>query len=350
MLGFIGYFIIILLIFGILVLVHELGHFLTARLCGVTVNEFAIGMGPKIFTRVSKKSGIRYSVRLLPIGGFVSMKDDDVFDGEVDPNDDGSFCNKSVPRRMLITIAGAVMNLILGFLLMMILVFSTQNLASTTVAKFAEDATSSQWLHVDDEIIKVGKTRVHTFNEVAYEIMNSGYEPVDITVKRNGEKIVLHGVVFSTFEESGTVFGQYDFIPYAEETNFPNLIKHTFFRSVSTVKMVLDSVKGLLTGRFGMEAVSGPVGVVTVVEDAAKMGFASFLYVVCVLTINLGVFNLIPFPALDGGQFLFLAIEGVRGKPINRNIQSYINFAGIVILFAFMIFITCKDVINLIFK
>ena len=252
MLGFIGYFIIILLIFGVLVLVHELGHFLTARLCGVTVNEFAIGMGPKILTRVSKKSGIRYSVRLFPIGGFVSMKNEDGLDEDVDENDEGAFCNKSVPRRMLITIAGAAMNLILGFLLMMILVFSTQNLASTTVAKFAEGATSSQWLQVDDEIVKIGKTRVHTFNEVAYEIMNSGYEPVDITVKRNGEKIVLHDVVFSTFEESGAKFGQYDFLPYADQINIGNLVKHSYYRSVSTVKMVLDSIKGLLTGRFGM--------------------------------------------------------------------------------------------------
>jgi regulator of sigma E protease len=275
------------------------------------------------------------------------MKDEDVFDGEIDPNDDGAFCNKSVPRRMLITIAGAAMNLILGFLLMMILVFSTQNLASTTVAKFDEGATSSQWLQVDDEIIKIGKTRVHTFNEVAYEIMNSGHEPVDITVKRNGEKIVLHGVVFSTFEDSGVTFGQYDFVPYAEQINLGTLLKHSFFRSTSTVKMVLDSIKGLLTGRFGMEAVSGPVGVVGVVENVAKQGFMNVLYIVCVLTINLGVFNLIPFPALDGGRFVFLAIEGIRGKPLNRNIEAYVNMAGLILLFAFMIIITFKDIFKL---
>ncbi len=351
---FFVYFLIILLVFGVLIFIHELGHFLTARACGVTVNEFAIGMGPTVFSWTSKKNFTKYAIRLLPIGGFVSMQGENGFeDGAselTEANDKNAFCNKSVPKRMLITIAGALMNLLLGFILMMILVFSTQNLGSTVVAEFSENATSSEQIMVDDEIIKVGKTRVHTWNELAYEIMNVGYKPVDITVKRNGEKMLLEDVVFSNFEESGTTFGQYDFIPYAEEANFGNLLKHTFFRSVSTVKMVLDSLKGLLTGRFGMEAVSGPVGVVTVVEDAAKLGFTSFLYVICVLTINLGVFNLIPFPALDGGQFLFLAIEGVRGKPVNRNIQSYINFAGIVILFAFMIFITCKDIIGLIFK
>ncbi len=349
MLGFIGYFLIILLVFGVLIFIHELGHFLTARACGVTVKEFAIGMGPKVLSWNSKKHGTKYALRLLPIGGFVSMQNEDGLDESVAPDDEGAFCNKSVPKRMLITIAGAAMNLILGFVLMMVIVFATQNLGSTVVAKFADNATSSQWLEVDDEIVKVGKTRVHTWNELAYEIMNSGYEPVDITVKRNGQRLVLEDVKFSTFEDSGATFGQYDFVPYAEEANFANLAKHSFFRSVSTVKMVLDSVKGLVTGRFGMEAVSGPVGVVGVVEDVARQGFMSFLYIVCVLTINLGVFNLIPFPALDGGRFLFLAIEGVRGKPINRNVESYINFVGLMILFAFMIYVTCKDILNLIF-
>ena len=349
MLNFIGYFLIILLVFGILIFIHELGHFMTARACGVTVKEFAIGMGPKIFSWTSKKHSTKYALRLFPIGGFVSMENEDGLDENSDPDDEGAFCNKSVPKRMLITIAGAAMNLLLGFILMMIIVFATKNLGSTTIARFADNATSSEKLMVNDEILKVDNTRVHTWNELAYEIMNSGYEPVDITLRRDGEKIVVNDVVFSTFQDSGATFGQYDFLPYAEEANFPNLIKHSFFRSVSTVKMVLDSVKGLITGRFGMDAVSGPVGVVGVVKDVSSQGFMSFLYIVCVLTINLGVFNLIPFPALDGGRFLFLAIEGVRGKPIDRKIESYINFVGIMILFAFMIFITCKDIVKLIF-
>ena len=347
---FLGYFLIILIVFGVLIFIHELGHFITARACGVTVKEFAIGMGPKLLSWNSKKHGTRYSLRLFPIGGFVSMENEDGLDENADPNDKNAFCNKSVPKRMLITIAGAVMNLLLGFVIMLVIVFSTQNLGSTVIAKFADNATSSEKLMVDDEIIKVGSTHVHTWNELAYEIMNSGYEPVDITVRRNGEKIKVEDVVFSTFVDSGATFGQYDFVPYAEEATFVNLLKHSFFRSVSTVKMVLDSLKGLLTGRFGIEAVSGPVGVVGVVEDVASQGFMSFLYIIGVLTINLGVFNLIPFPALDGGRFLFLAIEGVRGKPINRNIESYINFVGLMLLFALMIFVTFKDILNLIFK
>lgn len=346
---FIGYLILIVFVFGILIFVHELGHFLTARACGVTVKEFAIGMGPKVFSKKSKKNGTVYAVRLFPIGGFVSMENEDGLDKNADPYDENSFCNKSVPKRMLITIAGAAMNLILGFLIMLVVVLMSKQLGSNVVAGFSDDAISNEWLCEQDEIIKVGNTRVHTWNEVAYEIMNQGYESVDITVRRNGEKIRLEGVKFPTFEDGGVTFGDFDFTVYAESKTFPTLMKHTFFRSVSTVKMVVDSFAGLLTGRFGMEAVSGPVGVVSAVESAAKQGLMSFFYIVSVLTINLGVVNLMPFPALDGGRFVFLAIEGVRGKPINKNVESYINFVGLVLLFGFMIVITFKDVIKLFF-
>ena len=346
---FFGYFLIMLLVFGVLIFIHELGHFLTARACGVTVNEFAIGMGPKVLSWNSKKHGTRYALRLLPIGGFVSMENEDGLDESISPDDEGAFCNKSVPKRMLITVAGAAMNLLLGFILMMVIVFATQNLYSTTVAKFSDTAVSSESLMVGDEIIKVGGTRVHTWNELAYEIMNKGYEPVDITVRRNGEKMLLEDVRFFTFDESGATFGEIDFIPEKEEVTFGSLVKHSWYRSLSTVKMVLDSVKGLLTGRFGMETVSGPVGVVGVVQEASKLGFMNFLYVVALLTINLGVFNLIPFPALDGGRFVFLAVEGIRGKPVDRRIESYVNFVGIILLFALMIVVCFKDIINLIF-
>ncbi len=338
------YVLIIALVFGVLIFIHELGHFLTARACGVHVKEFAIGMGPTLFSWNSKKHGTKYGLRLLPIGGFVSM------DGEDEESEDPrAFCNKSVPKRMIIVAAGAIMNLLLGFALMMILVFSQGNLASNVIGRFDENAISSEKLAVGDEIVKVGRIRVHTWEETVYEIMNQGYEPIDMTVKRGGETIVVEDVSFGTMEDSGATFGNCDFIPFAEERTFGNLVKHTFFRSVSTVKMVYDSLIGMVTGRFGLEAVSGPVGVAEIVGDAAKASMQQFLYIVAVLSINLGVFNLIPFPALDGGRFLFLIIEGIRRKPINRNVESYINFAGLILLFALMIFVTCKDILKLIF-
>ena len=338
------YFLIMVLVFGVLIFIHEFGHFITARANGVSVKEFAIGMGPTIFSWQGKKHDTKYGLRLLPIGGFVSMT------GEDEESDDPSaFCNKSVPRRMVIVIAGAVMNLLLGFALMVILVFSQGNLASNVIGRFDETAISAEKLSVGDEIVKVGRVRVHTWEETVYEIMSQGYEPVDMTVIRNGEKITVEDVTFGTMEDSGAIFGNCDFIPFAEERTAGNLLKHSFYRSASTVKMVYDSIIGMVTGRFGIEAVSGPVGVAEVVGDAAKASMQQFLYIVAVLSINLGVFNLIPFPALDGGRFLFLIIEGVRRKPINRNVEAYVNFVGLMLLFALMIFITCKDILKLIF-
>ena len=344
-----GYFLVVILILGSLIFIHELGHFLTARACGVTVKEFAIGMGPKIFSWNSKKNITKYSLRLFPIGGYVSMENEDGLDDVVQTDDEGAFINKSVPKRMLITAAGAIMNLLLGFVLMAVIVFSTQNLGSTVIRQFADNAASAENLMVDDEIIMIGNTRVHTWNELAYEIMNQGYEPVDVTVIRNGKKMIFEAVCFGTFEEQGIVFGDYDFLPYAEEATLPNLLKHTFFRSISTVKMVIDNLVGLINGRFGMDAVSGPIGVVGAVEGMGIKDAMSFIYIICVLTMNLGVFNLIPFPALDGGRLVFLEIEGVRGKPLDRKIEAYVNFIGIMILFGLMIVITFKDIFNLIF-
>ncbi len=336
------YVILMLFMFGIMIFIHEFGHFFTARRCGVAIKEFAIGMGPTLVSWKSKKYDTKYALRLLPIGGFVSMVGEDE-----ESDEENAFCNKSVWKRMLIVLAGPLMNLLLGFVLMTVMVFSMGNLASTTVAQFHEGATSNAQLQVGDEITHVDGTRVHTGNELVYEIMNQGHEPIDLKVIRNGSPLTLHDVTFPGMEESGVSFGAYDFYVAKEEINFGTLMKHSFWRSVSTVKMVYDSLIGLLTGRFGMETVSGPVGVVEAVGTAAKTGAWSVLYLVIVLSINLGVFNLIPFPALDGGRFLFLIVEGIRRKPLNRNIESYVNFVGIMILFALMIFVTVKDVLHL---
>lgn len=338
------YLLVMVFVFGILIFIHELGHFLTARACGVKIKEFAVGMGPTVFSWRSKKYGTKYGLRALPIGGFVSME------GEDEASDDESaFCNKKVWQRMLITIAGPAMNLALGFILMMSLVLIQGPIGSTTVAEFEEGSLSSSQLEVGDTILKVDGTRVYSGNEVLYEITNKGYEPIDILVRRDGEKILLSNVVFPTSEEEGIVFGVLDFKVLAEDRSFGNLMKQSFTRSISTVKMVIDSLIGLVNGRFGLEAVSGPIGVAEVVGEAAKTDGITFLYIVTILTINLGVFNLIPFPALDGGRFLFLIIEGIRRKPINKNVEAYINLVGIVILFAFMIFVSFKDVMKLIF-
>lgn len=347
------YIIVALLIFGILIMIHELGHFTAARLCGVHINEFSIGMGPKVLQKKTKKQGTLLSLRAFPIGGYVSMLGEDEDEDAPD-----SFSRKPVWQRMLIVVAGAAMNLVLGFLIVLIIVCLTRDLlASTTIAQFKEGATSCAegGLAVGDTVLKVNDTRVHTGEELTYEIMSQGYEPLTLTVEREGERIVLENVVFPQFEEKGTVFGDYDFLVYGiTSPNLGQLLRAAWHRSVSLVKMVWDSIADLVTGRYSVEALSSPIGVTAAVKDTitgsgwtGKQILQYVLNITAVISINLGVFNLLPFPALDGGRFVFLIVEAIIRRPIPRELEARIHFVGIVILLALMVLVVGKDVIAL---
>lgn len=377
------YLLLTLLLLSIMVVIHELGHFLFAKLFKVTVLEFSIGMGPAIFTTKKKdqsegKEGFAnsfhysdedvklntdalddknlpenrktaFSVRALPIGGYVSMAGED--DASTDAN---AFCNKPVWKRFLITVAGPIMNILLGILCMFSLVGieSAENgyLASNTIAGFQENALSNKCespLMVGDTVIKVDGVRVHTGNELVYEIMNSGDKPIDMVVIRNGDEITLKDVIFPTETSAGATFGSYDFTIYGEKATFKSILKHSVFRSFSTIKIITDSLKDLLTGRYGAEAVSGPVGMAGAVGEATKEGTSSLLYLFTLITMNLGVFNLLPVPALDGGRIVFLLIEAITRKPVKKEFEQMVNTVGILILFALMILITFKDIFTL---
>jgi len=373
------YILLTLVLLSIMVVIHEFGHFLFAKLFKVKVLEFSIGMGPAIFTTRKKKkktdgnlaesfrSDVEegeevgqsffdeadektvFSVRALPIGGYVSMAGEDG-----DSTDVNAFCNKPVWQRFIITFAGAAMNILLGILCTFLLVgmqcIDDGYLASNTVAQFEEWAVSDKCeapLMVGDKIIKVDGVSVHTGNELVYEILNQGYEPIDIVVIRNGEKLTLEDVVFPSEESSGVTFGNYDFKVAREEVSFGSVMKHSIYRSFSSIKIIFDSIKDLLTGRYGAEAVSGPIGMADAVGNATKSGFSSLLYLFILITMNLGVFNLLPFPALDGGRIVFLAIEAIIRRPVKKEVEQAINTAGILLLFALMLLVTFKDVINL---
>ncbi len=271
--------------------------------------------------------------------------------GEDEASDDvNAFCNKNVWRRISTVLAGPLTNLIVGFIGMFILVALTGP-ATNIVAAFFEDATSDDCgLQINDKIVAVNDVKTHTGNEVVYEITYQGYEPLDLTVIRDGERILLENVVFPTVEESGVVLGSFDmqFYGIAEaDANLGIIISHTFWRTYSTAKMVWDSLADLIRGRFGLDAVSGPIGMTELVGSAISAGWESVLYLLVLLSVNLGVMNLLPVPALDGGRLLFLWWEAITRKPINKNVEAYINAAGLLILMAFMILITFKDIFKL---
>ena len=346
-LGFLGYLLLTVFMLGILIFVHELGHYIVARLCRVTIHEFSIGMGKRLWGFKSKKTGIEYNLRLFPIGGYVAMAGEDE---EVD--DPNAFNKKNVWQRIAILVAGAGMNILIGFLSMLILVggmtASGYNLPSTTIAKFASGAPSyATGLEVGDTVLEIDGVKVHTGYDLAYEIMNSGNEPVDIVVVRDGKRVLVPNVHFPVSVSGKTTFGDMDFLVGKFEPTFGNVVKSAFFRSTSTVKMVFDSVGGLITGRYSASEVSGPIGVTTTVSDMAKgpMPGWNLLYLFAVIAINLGIMNLLPIPAIDGGRLFFRIIEILRfGRPIKPELEAKIHSAGMLLLLLAMVLIAFKDV------
>lgn len=344
--NFILYALITLLVIGFLTFIHEFGHFFFARLFHVPVLEFSIGMGPKLYSW-DGKTGTKYSLRAFPIGGFVSME------GEEGTSDNpAAYDNLSPWKKIAVTAAGPIVNILFAVIVMFVLVICTPTLGSTTVGEFNDGAISNAKLQIGDEIVKIGNVSVHTGEEVVYEITMQGYEAIDITVIRDGERVVLENVVFDTAEEQGVSLGVLDFKLYAlsalDTVTFFDYIYQAFYRSLNMVKMVFDSLVGMITGRFGMDAVSGPIGIIGTVEQVAQVSVASLVNLVVLISMNLGIFNLLPIPALDGGRIVFHLIDGIAGrKVIKKEIEDTITGITMMLLLAFMLFISVKDVINL---
>ncbi len=315
----------------------------------MTINEAAIGMGPKLFSHRSKKTGILYSLRALPIGGFVSMAGENE-----ESEDENAFSRKPVGQRIIITVAGAFMNLAVGILVMSLLVATQDVLPSNVVGAFIEheDGTSNYaqaaGLRIGDEILEIDGTRVHIANETVYEIMRKGIEPLDVTILRDGERITLENVLFPMIVDQGIRYGAMDFKVNPEAKTPATVLKHAVFRSVSTIKMIWESLYDLVTGRYGVESVSGPVGVTKALGEAAESGMSDLVYLAVVISMNLGVMNLLPLPALDGGRLLFQLIEVVRRKPIPTEVEGYVHFAGMVLLMILMVVVAVKDIFTLI--
>ena len=336
------YILLAVLIFGFLVFIHELGHFLWAKRFGVTITEFSLGMGPKIISKIGK-DGVEYSLRALPIGGFVAMVGE-----EEDSDDPNSFNKKPAWQRFIIVVFGALMNLFVGIVIMTILTLTTPRFGGTTVAEFSNNSKSqNSGLMLNDKIVEVEGVRVHTANDLSYEIMRSGYKPISITLIRDGKEITIDNVEFPQISSQGVAFGSMDFKIFEEKKTFGVICKNAFYSCTSTVKMIWDSLYDLINGRYGIEAVSGPVGVTGAITDAAKTSTYSLFYLVVVISVNLGIFNLLPIPALDGGTLLFLIIEMIFRKPIPRKIENGLKLTGFALLMLLVVFVTFNDILGL---
>jgi len=345
-----------ILVFGFLIFVHELGHFLAARAFGVKVYEFSIGMGPKLVWFDSKKSGIRYKICMFPFGGYVSM----AAEGEDDsaPSDDPRAITNQKPwKRFIVMAAGGFVNLVVGFILMFAVVCGSV-MGSTTVAGFPEelkvgDTSTSEYFMEGDIITEIGGKRIHTMMELDYEIMRRGIEPIEVVLLRdtdgNGEKEEISlTVTFPTESASGQTVGTRDFQVYAKEKTVGSVLSDTWYRGTCTVRMVWESLFDLITGRYGVEAVSGPVGITETIGETVSFGkILPVLYLVSLISINLGVVNLLPLPALDGGRLVFVLIEMIAKKPVPKEIEAKIHTIGLLLFFGLFILITVLDVKNL---
>lgn len=341
-----------ILIFELIIFVHEGGHCIAAKLSGVKVNEFALGMGPKLFS--FKKGETTYSFRILPIGGFCSMEGEDS-----ESSDERAFINKPVWKRMIIVLAGAIMNILLGLIMTMIVLAPNEYFGSTQIAKFTENATTSQQLKVDDRFVSINGYKTYTTLDMSFALQTAKENDFDITVERNGEYKQLQHVKFPTVKKTNdkgeeNEIIQIDFKIKAIDNNFGTLLQQTGLNTISTLKMVWSSLLGLVTGQFGLNEISGPVGMTSAVsqvtakglETGFKDGLLSLINVMTIITINLGIVNLLPLPALDGGRFVFLLIEAICRKPIDQKYEGYIHAGGMVLLLLFMLAITIKDIIQ----
>lgn len=337
------YIFLAILAFGMMIFFHELGHFAFAKIFKVAITEFSIGMGPKIFSKKGR-DGVAYSLRLFPIGGFVAMEGEDE-ESEV-PN---AFNKKPAYQRFIIVIAGATMNILIAIIIVFFLTLTTQKFGTTIVAQIDETWGAQNELAVGDEITKVGNISVKTAEDLSYQIMYNGNKPVDLTVIRDGKEILLENVEFPTVVQEGDItFGRMTFSVKGEEPSFLLVLKHTLRNSVSTVRMIWDSLAGLLSGRFGFKQLSGPIGVTSAMVEVAEYGPREFFYLIAVISMNLGVFNLLPIPALDGGTLLFTGIEMVFKKRLPTKVEQYIKLVGLALLLTLVVIVSIKDVITLI--
>ena len=334
--------IVSVLVFGIVIFIHEFGHFIVAKKSGIKVNEFSIGMGPRIFG--VQKGETNYSLRALPIGGFVAME------GEDEESDaDGAFNKAPVANRIAVVFAGAVMNLLLGFAVLIFMVSQQDAITSKTVSMFYGNAMTQQTgLQVDDEIIAVNGRRCYIANDIIYEFAFTQDGKLDFTVRRDGKIVELEDVTFETYtDDNGMQQLVLDFYVYPAEKTVVSVVREAINWTISYARMIFMSLVDMLTGNVAINQVSGPVGIVSAIGEATSIGLTSVLNLLALITINLGVFNLVPFPALDGGRLVFLLIELFRGKPINPKYEIWVNTAGMLVLLAFMALVTFSDITRL---
>ena len=370
-------------VFSAVIAIHEFGHFAVAKLCGVQVNEFSIGMGPVLLKKMHH--GTQYSLRALPVGGFVALEGEESpesqqAEGEersdleerplsqrsgADSSPNGGTLKEEelsqptgkplneapVWQRALIMAAGACMNFLLGFVVMAILLAAQNEPITSRVIYAVEDGAlcGQTGLEAGDKVLAVNGRRCFVANDMLYELMRTEDYSASFTVLRDGKKVELPRVQFDTWQdEDGETHMSLGFTVYGIKKTPVNVIKEAWNSVLYYGRIIFTSLMDLLRGRESINDLSGPVGIVTAIGQAASYGWQDLLELLALITVNVGIFNLLPFPALDGGKVVFLLIEGVTGHAVPEKIQSGLTLAAFALLFALMIFATYNDIVRLV--
>ena len=354
-----------LFVFSAVIAIHEFGHFTVAKLCGIQVNEFSIGMGPAIWKKIHK--GTQYSLRALPVGGYVALegeespesqqaeaaREDPALENPIPPEQrTGKSLNEApVWQRMLVMAAGAFMNFVLGFVVLLILILAQEGpITSKTIYAIQDGALCGQTgLQAGDEVVAVNGRRCFVANDMIYELVRTEQYRADFTVKRNGQTVELPDVQFDTWQdENGQTHMSLGFTVYGIEKTPLSVLKEAGNSVLYYGRIVFTSLLDLLKGRESINNLSGPVGIVSAIGQAASYGWKDLLQLLVLITINLGIFNLLPFPALDGGKVVFLLIEGVTGHAVPEKLQGGLTVAAFALLFGLMLFATYNDIVRLV--
>ena len=335
--------ILAILAFGVLVIVHEFGHFITAKRGGVQVNEFWIGMGPTLLKHEYK--GTLYCLKLLPFGGACVMEGED---GESE--NEHAFGKAKLPRRMLIVCAGALMNFLVGFLIVLAVMQPNGpngGYIVSTIASVDPASTAAGDLKAGDEILKIDGYHILVRSDFGTALSRTASTTPAVTVRREGEKVTLPSVKLEatvTDANGNKRIG----LTFAE---LPDSLGMHLSMSVRTAvnyaRLVWSSMGMLVSGQVGVDQLAGPVGMAEVMADTAKYSMISFFQLVAFISINLGVMNLLPLPALDGGRLVFLIIEGIRRKPVPPRYEGYVHAAGLMLLLMLMVYVTGQDVLRI---
>lgn len=338
------YFIFVL---GITILVHEFGHFIFAKKAGVYIYEFSIGMGPRIFKWKRKNDETEYSIRLLPIGGYVSMAGEDSEDKKI-PKDQ-QLCNKSWKDRFLTISAGVVFNFILAIILLFIVGLVAGVPKNDTVIKSVDKNYPIYKTNIkpNDKIVKVNNVSVSSYEDLSLELAVNTGKSITLTVERNNKKETIK-IKPKKVKIDGEKVYKYGFnlVNESDKGVLPS-VGYAFTKTGRLVKQMARIIKYLFTGKLKLNNLSGPVGIFKIVDDAKNAGFINIIYLIAYLCINVGFVNFIPIPAFDGGRLLFLIIEKIKGSKVNPKVENTIHFIGFIFLMLLMLIITYNDILRL---